>query len=272
MDKRIEDDISETAIVVLHYINKELTQKCILSILENTPVGNYQIYVVDNNSPEPLKLDVDYPEVTILRNDSRRSTHGMNFGFYHALYKSQYDHKYIVNLDNDTEVHKGWLEPLVKEMEENPKTGICGGKQWKPGLENFYSVGSDLTGFIYCNWPTERTSVYWIQGSFVMFRAEMMKRIGLHDDRFLDYCSDSDYCIHASDRGWDVVFVPESEITHIGNVSYKNYPINEKGNEDLPQLISKWFGLKFNTFANVVPINAQENIFGKVTYKETRRV
>jgi len=270
LDKRIEDNIPETAIVVLHYINKGLTEKCIKSIRENTPQGNYHIYLVDNNSPEPLKLDGDYSDVTVLRNDSRRSTSGMNRGFYYALYESQYNHKYVVNLDNDIEVHKGWLEPLVKEMDEHSKTGICGGKQWKPGLKDFYSVGSDLTGFIYNNYPTERMEVNWIQGSFVMFRAEMMRMIGLHDTRFLDYCSDSDYCIHALDRGWDVVFVPESSVTHEGGVSYREHPTGD-GNEDLPQLISKWFGLKFNSFANIVPINAQDNSFGKVTYKVTNR-
>ena len=257
--------------MVLHYINKGLTNKCIKSILENTPQGMYHIYIVDNNSPEILRLDEDYPEVTIVRNDDRHSTNGMNKGFYHALYESQYKHKYIVNLDNDTEVHKGWLEPLVKEMEDHPKTGVCGGKQWKPDLKNYYSVGTDLTGFIYCNYPEKREEVNWIQGSFVMFRVEMMRMIGLHDTRFLDYCSDSDYCIHALDRGWDVVFVPESNITHLGGTSYKEFPIGIEGNEDLPQLISKWFGLKFNSFANVVPINSMEKRFGKVTYKETRR-
>jgi len=259
----------ETAIVILHYINEDLTRKCIDSIRKNTTKGTYHIYVVDNNSPVPLSL-LQEDDISVIRNNSRRSTSGMNFGFYHALYNSGMNHKYIVNLDNDTEVHENWLPPLVKEMEKHPQTGICGGKQWKPGMKNFYSVGTDLTGFIYNNYPLERMDVTWIQGSFVMFRAEMMRIIGLHDTRFLDYCSDSDYCIHALDRGWDVIFVPESNITHFGGTSYREHPTGE-GNEDLPQLISKWFGLKFNSLANVLPINGEKNIFGKVTYKEEKR-
>ena len=235
--------------------------------MENTPPG-YHIYVVDNNSPTPLS---DYKEacVTVIRNNSRYSTSGMNFGFNHALYESGHDHQYIVNLDNDTLVHPGWLEPLVKEMENHPTTGICGGKQWNRDGTQYHSVGADLSGYIYTNWPTERTEVHWIQGSFHMYRASMMKLIGLQDTRYQDYCSDSDYCIHALDRGWDVVFVPESNVTHLGGTSYREYPVERA--DDLGALKAKWFGTKFNSLANVLPINSQEKLYGQVVYKETRR-
>lgn len=268
MDKGIQDNIQETAIVILHYINEELTNKCIDSILENTEAGTFRIYLVDNNSPKPYEF---HPSgaVTIIRNNDRHSVSGMNFGFYYALYKATYNHKYIVNLDNDIIVHKGWLEPLVREMEEHPSTGICGGKQWNKEGDTYLSVGSDLSGFIYRNFPINRQSVVWIQGSFHMYRAEMMRYIGLHDTRFKDICSDSDYCLQASDRGWDVVFVPDSNVTHLGNTSYKAHPVDFS--DDFPLLLSKWFGLKFNSLANTLPINAKNNIYGSIKYSISRR-
>jgi|SRR3990167_860121 len=255
-----------TGIVILHYIKEDLTKACIQSIKENTPPDLYNIYVVDNNSPIPLE---QMDGVTVIRNDSRYSTSGMNFGFYYALYESFGECDYIVNLDNDTLVHKGWLEPLTKEMEEHPTTGICAGKQWNKEGTDFYSVGSDLSGYIYRSWPTERTEVNWLQGSFHMYRAKMMRMIGLQDTRYQDYCSDSDYCIHALDRGWDVVFVPESNITHFGGTSYREYPVERA--DDLGALKSKWFGTKFNYLANILPINSQEHLYGQSIYKESRR-
>ena len=223
--------------------------------------------MVDNNSPENYECPFD--NVTVIKNDSRFSTSGMNFGFYHALYESDRKHDYIVNMDNDVVVHKGWFEPLVKEMEEHPKTGICGGKQWNKDKTDYYSVGSDLSGWIYKSWPTVRQDVIWIQGSFVMHRADMMKKIGLHDSRFQDICSDSDYCIHAIDRGWDVVFVPDSNVTHLGGQSYKDHPTDHS--QDFSQLIAKWFGTKFNSLANIMPINSQDKLYGQSTYKESKR-
>lgn len=268
MDNGIQNNLQETGIVILHYIKEDLTLKCIRSIRENTPCGMYHIYVVDNNSPEPLEMDEDI-DLTVIRNNCRFSTSGMNRGFYHALYESRYDHKYIVNMDNDVICHQGWLEPLVKEMVDNPNTGICGGKQWNESLEDYFSVGSDLSGWIYKSYPKERALVNWIQGSFVMFRSEMMRMIGLHDTRYQDICSDSDYCIHAIDRGWDVVFVPESNVTHVGGISYKEFPTDHS--KDFGQMIYKWFGLKFNSFANVVPIDSQHQKYGRVIYKEEKR-
>lgn len=271
LDRRIEDNISSVGIVILHYVKDDLTNKCIQSIRDNTAEGTYYIYVIDNNSPEPFKLSGSTLDIRIIRNNCRYSTSGMNLGFYEALYNPDIgiEHDYIVNLDNDIEVHKDWLPPMVKEMDDNPKTGICGGKQWKPGTDSFYSVGADLMGWIYRDWPTERSNVFWIQGSFVMFRAKMMRMIGLHDTRYQDICSDSDYCIHAIDRGWDVVFVPDSSVTHIGGASYKDYPM--ESSQDFGQLIAKWFGTKFNSLANVLPINSQDDIYGVVTFKEQRR-
>ena len=267
MDKRIEDNI-KTGIVILHYENENMTRDCVEAIRNNTPKGSYYIYIVDNNSPTPLTWP-NASDLAVRRNTSRYSTSGMNFGFYFALYESPFKHDYIVNLDNDTLVHQGWLEPLVKEMEEHPTTGICAGKQWNREGTNYYSVGSDLAGCIYNNWPTERTEVTWLQGSFHMYRAKMMRMIGLQDTRYQDYCSDSDYCIHALDRGWDVVFVPESNITHFGGTSYREYPVERA--DDLGAMKAKWFGTKFNSLANVLPIDSQERIHGQIIYKESRR-
>ena len=242
-----------------------MTRQCVESIRKYTE--DYHIYVVDNASPTPLAWPNE-PDMTIIYNTCRYSTSGMNFGFYHALYESGRNHEYIVNMDNDVICQAGWLTPLVKEMENHPETGICGGKQWNKEGTEFYSVGSDLTGYIYRSQPTKRTEVYWLQGSFHMYRASMMRMIGLHDTRFQDYCSDSDYCIHALDRGWDVVFVPDSNVTHLGGTSYREFPTDRV--DDLGALKAKWFGTKFNSLANVLPVNQQEGIYGQVVYKESK--
>ena len=60
-------------------MKKDLTEKCLKAIFENTPEGSYHVYLVDNNSPEPYTFE--HPNVTNIRNDSRYSTPGMNFGF-----------------------------------------------------------------------------------------------------------------------------------------------------------------------------------------------
>ena len=230
----------DTAIVVLHYENEDLTNQCVDSIRAMTELGRYHIVIVDNASPTVYKRDLIESQISVIRNDNNGSVSGMNFGFYHPLYKLPFHIEYVVNFDNDIICMENWLPPLIDCMESNKDIGIVGGKQWTKDEEYFRSVGWDLIGGkLYGNYPHERMSCVWIQGSFVMIRAEMMKMIGMHDERFHTICSDSDYCIHAIDRGWIVAFEPESNVIHIGGASYGG--VTESGDNYRSELIKKLF-------------------------------
>jgi GT2 family glycosyltransferase len=182
-----------------------------------------------------------------------------------------YELKYIVNFDNDIICLDNWLPPLIECFESDERIGIVGGKQWNQDKTFFCSVGLDLLGYLYKNIPKseEWSDVLWLQGSFHMYRTEMMKRIGLHDTRFKIICSDSDYCIHANDRGWRVVFVPQSNVIHIGNASYGKKPV-ETSSEDINELIQKWYGIKFASLMKSFPMSIQEKryIDSSFTYKQ----
>jgi len=259
----------ETVIVILHYENDELTNKCIKSIYQNTKYNTYAVLVVDNYSPKPFQLKPNYvrSNTIVIRNNSRDSVSGMNAGYYHALYNINIKPKYVVNLDNDVTVLGNWLPPLIKEMEDNTNTGICGPRQWDEKQETYRCVGMDLMGVVRVNHPTERTNVVWMWGSAVMYRAEMMRMIGLHDTRYKVLCSDSDYCIHALDRGWRVVFVPESNVIHPGSSSYSdNY--GDVSGEDRKQLVHKWYGMKFGNLMKSFPLDLQKKIVIESSFKE----
>lgn len=246
----------DTAIVILHYNNEEMTKKCISEVIKNTESGTYLIVVVDNNSEKLFNYFDAAGRVVVIRNSNNNSTSGMNFGFYYCLNNPKYLFKYIVNIDNDVFVLPNWLPPLVNKIESSEDIGIVGGKQWDEKQEFFRSVGMDMMGIIYKNHPDEDLDVIWIQGSFIMFRADMMRMIGLHDERYQHICSDCDYCIHALDRGYRVVFVTNSNVIHLGSASYnKIYP---GGDDDRKAFVQKWFGLKFSLLSKKFPLSLQE--------------
>jgi GT2 family glycosyltransferase len=190
----------------------------------------------------------------------------MNFGFYHALYCLEHKPKYIVNFDNDIICLDNWLSPLIKVMEEDTKVGIVGGKQWTKDMTVYRSVGIDLVGgSLAKNYPCENKDVMWIQGSFVMMRTEMMLRIGIHDDRFKIVCSDSDYCLHAKDRGWKVVFVADSNVIHIGGASYTTEC--ETWEVDNKNLLQKWSGIKSMHMLKGFPLEFKGNKYLRTKYE-----
>ena len=254
--------MDKTAIIVLHYVNDRMTNKCVDSIIENTEDGTYCIIVVDNNSPIPYRRE----DVEVVRNDNHYAVSGMNKGFYHALYNTPYNFKYIVNFDNDITCLPKWLSPLVSAMEDNPKLGIVGGRQWDEGKTQFNSLGADFSGMTMRNVPNQDEFVVWIQGSFVLMRAEMMKRIGLHDERYKIIYSDSDYCVHALDRGWLIKFIHESEVIHIGNGSYGKEPV-ETACADRMQFVQKWLGIKFCGLTKEYPFDLSNTTPIVVGYK-----
>jgi GT2 family glycosyltransferase len=221
--------------VVLHYENEVMTEQCVDSIKKTAPSVN--ILVVDNFSPTEYKRE----DVNVIRNDNNMSVSGMNLGFFYALYNMDAD--FVVNVDSDIICLDGWLEPGLKAMHEHPEVGIVGGRQWTADMKTHRSVGQDLIGgHLFGDAPNTEESVMWIQGSFVMMRGDMMRRIGLHDSRFQIICSDSDYCLHAWDRGYAVLFVPDFQVIHLGSASYGKEAV-ETWREDNEKLIGKWFGI-----------------------------
>ena len=245
--------------VILHYENEEMTNQCIESFKKTAP--NVELLVVDNFSTFDYKRE----DVTVIRNDNRMSVSGINLGLLHALYQMQAD--FVINSDNDIICLDGWLEPLLKAFEEHPQVGIAGGKQWNPDRTHHRSVGADLIGgHLAGDAPNTQETVFWIQGSFVMMRAEMMRKIGVHDDRFEIVCSDSDYCIHAWDRGWQVMFVPESEVIHVGNGSYGKKAV-DTWKSDNTKLIQKWYGIKSFEFLENFPYDTDSKKKMTVKYE-----
>ena len=92
--------------VILHYYTIEDTRKCVESIIEKEKDNNYEIVVVDNNSPngtgEELKNKyISYDKIHVLINKENLGfSAGNNIGFKYAKYNLKAD--YIILLNNDT--------------------------------------------------------------------------------------------------------------------------------------------------------------------------
>ena len=67
--------------------------------------------------------------------------------------------------------------------------------------------------------PTTETDVDWCAGASVLMRRTMLEEIGSFDETFFLYFDETDLCLRAARAGWKVVYVPQSEVVHIGSVS-----------------------------------------------------
>src|SRR5690606_10813637 len=101
------------AIILLNWNGFDYTKACIESLRQIT-YPHWQVILVDNGSTDGSleKLEALFPEAVFLASSENIGfTGGNNLGISYAL---EQGYPYILLLNNDTLVEKGFLEPLVE--------------------------------------------------------------------------------------------------------------------------------------------------------------
>ena len=131
VEKKIPDLINfskfeevDVSIIIPVYDNYEYTMLCLQSILENTQGISYEVIIGDDNSNDETKnIKQHVKNVTVVRNqENLRFLKNCN----HAAQKAR--GKYILFLNNDTQVQKDWLKYLYETIEADNTIGLVGSK------------------------------------------------------------------------------------------------------------------------------------------------
>ena len=107
------------SIITINFDHSEVTCQ-LLSSLRKITYPRVEIIVVDNASPndDPSVIKMNFPEITFIQSPVNLGfAGGNNLGIRNSK------GKYIMLLNNDTEVEPGFLEPLVKRLESNTQIG-----------------------------------------------------------------------------------------------------------------------------------------------------
>lgn len=86
-----------------------------------------------------------------------------------------------------------------------------------PRLADFNLTGSPL--------PAEPVVVDAISGAFMLVNRDALAIVGPLDEGYFLHCEDLDWCRRFRDHGFEVLFVPGVEVTHIKGVSSRGSPI-----------------------------------------------
>jgi len=230
--------------IVLYHNREEQIKKAIESVLDTDL--NITLYLVDNSSTDSLReLErIDKSIVYIFNNSN------LGFGKAHniALKKSiEKNIPYHLVLNPDVYFEKGVLEELYDFMENNKDVGLVMPKVLYPDgsiqhLCKLLPTPLDLFGRRFLNFGPfkkiveKRNEVYelrftgydkimevpYLSGCFMFIRTEVLKKVGLFDERFFMYLEDTDLSrrIH---RVAKTVYYPYVYIYHeYGKGSYKS--------------------------------------------------
>ncbi|MBC8424077.1 glycosyltransferase [bacterium] len=226
-EQRYELNVS---IIIPVYDKLELTRQCLESIWRHTPGDRYEIIVVDNGSTdgtaEYLRELEDAGSVKALIQDENLGfARGCNRGAAAAR------GRYLLFLNNDTEVTEGWLSPLLQTLDQDPYVGAVGNKLLFPDgtiqhagvalvLEDrpqgqvfgarhvLYRKSADSKA---ANQPQIMRA---LTAACLMVRSEAFFKVVGFDEAYWNGNEDVDLCLKLGEAGWRLVYRPESVVVH----------------------------------------------------------
>ncbi|WP_049946254.1 glycosyltransferase [Butyrivibrio sp. WCD2001] len=214
-------DNPKVSIIIPVYNQYKYTKKSLASIKRNSEDVKYEVIIADDCSNDEtaeianivrgLKVIRNEKNLMFLRNCNNAAKHAKG--------------EYIVFLNNDTQVQKGWLSALVDILDKDSDVGMVGSKLvypdgtlqeaggivWKDGSAWNYGRNQDPEDAEY-NYVRE---VDYISGASIMIRKSLWEEIGGFDDTFAPaYYEDTDLAFEVRKRGYQVVYQPESVVVH----------------------------------------------------------
>lgn len=217
--------LPKVAIVLINLNQESHTRECILS-LQQVTYSAVDIILVDNGSTDGSggRLHNEFPGIIYRALDRNAGfAGGNNIGMQIALEQNA---DYIMLLNNDTIVDKGFIEPLVELAEFDRHIAVqCCKIYFYTEPENFWYAGGlfDIDKAI----PSHRgmherdagqfdrvEDTDFASGCMFFMRSSAVRNVGLLDDSLFIYFEDSDWCVRARKQGYRVVYNPKATILH----------------------------------------------------------
>ena len=232
--------VPEISIVIVNSDSTEHTLACLDSIFLHPPGMTYEVILVDNCSAVsclPVVAET-YPEVHRLSSPQKQGfARNYNLGMRKAK------GKYILILNNDTVVLPGTIDMLVRALESHPEYGMVG-PQLRSRNWRVQSVCARRlpTPWDYLAWqfltdpglPTGRLWEYirqrrvarrqsgpveCISGACMLISRQAMDQVGMLDEGYDFYYEDIEWCHRMRRYGYQVGYVAESRLFHLGDQS-----------------------------------------------------
>lgn len=192
---------------------------CLESIPPETPV-----FVCDNASRDDTIAVIRKVRPDAVITKARRN---LGFGRAHNINLRQVKTEFGIVMNPDARFLPGSLEQLLETADIHQDAAIIGGQHYDgDGQTRVVSSGTDT----YCvplierkipisssakKHPDNLCCVEFIIGAMMLFRMDIMRRIGLFDRRIFMYHEDVEICARARKNGYTVLLEPLAKVIHL---------------------------------------------------------
>lgn len=216
------------SIVAVNYNHPDVTCDFIESLNKIT-YPNFEVIIIDNNSQEddPSVIKERFPNIIFYASQINWGfAGGNNQGIMRAR------GEYVLLLNNDTIVDKGFLEPLVEKFQSDPTIGAISPKirfYYDPDLIQYagfwpinkYTVRNAAIGYREKDegqYNTDKETAY-AHGAAMMVPIEVIKKIGLMSYIFFLYYEEADWSFRIKRAGYKIFYVHNALVFHKESVS-----------------------------------------------------
>lgn len=235
------------SVIIVNHNGIDFVQSCISSVL-SSDYPNFEVIFVDNASTDG-SLDYvkrNFSSDARLKFVENSSSVGPAVGRNRGAKVAQ--GKYLVFLDNDTEVKANSITELVKALESDISIGSGQAKLLKAG-SNYYDCAGDYLGPL--GFLIERSGGAKDEGQFdyltdilsaksaaSIIRKDLFDKIGGFDEDFYMYLEETDLSWRVWLAGFRVVFIPQAVVYHAFNTPQKDFK------RYYPKYIVRYYGCR----------------------------
>lgn len=235
------DNAPKLSIIVISYNTREMTLKCLETVVAETLNTEFQLIIIDNASTDGSAeaIDAQYGGTA----DVVLSERNLGFAAANNLAAEMAEGEYILLLNPDTEILDGAIDKLMAFSQENTEAKIWGGRtvfadfslnpasSW--GKMTLWGLAATVTGLSSLfrnssifnvegmgNWDRKgNRHVDIVTGCFLLISREFWILLGGFDKEFFMYGEEADLCLRAAKLGANPLSTSAAVIVHHGGAS-----------------------------------------------------
>jgi len=231
--------MTRVSIVILNWNGIGYLKQFLPTLVEFSRAKGAEVVVADNCSDDGSVEFVEsaFSSVRLIKLDRN---YGFTGGYNRAL--ARIESQYYILLNSDVEVTRGWLEPMLAFMDENPDCALCSPKVLDQARRNHFEYSGaaggyiDRLGYPFCRGRIfdhleedrgqydEPADIFWGSGACLMVRSDRYHEAGGLDEQFFAHMEEIDLCWRLQRMGHRICSVPASTIYHVGGgtLAYHN--------------------------------------------------
>jgi len=210
------------SVIVVNCNGRDHLEVCLSSLLRQT-LQPVEVIVVDNGSNDGSVAFVRERFGAAIRLIANPTNPGYGAALNTGIRAAR--GRYLIALNNDTELDTGCVQALVEAADTYPNAGSCA-----PKILSFHdrNVIDNVGHLLYIDGLSRGRGrlevdrgqydrpeeVIGASGCAVLLRRAMLADVGLFDEDFFAYCEDTDLALRARLAGWTCRYVPAAVVYH----------------------------------------------------------